>query len=208
MAEKKTGRPPKYTEEQVIEGIEIVENTGHQPNGDSVKKAMCSKLGVPESINAQCLEKEVHRLVEERERQRRDRLIASLPVESLTAVREISAQVETAVLLHLGQELEGLKSIAARKVAAQDVDLGNQRAQIRDLLSKVDHLTAEIANLDQAKLEGEERLAKANAENTALKARVAELEREQDFRSQMLAVMKETLGQQPQAADSSSEIGA
>ena len=91
--------------------------------------------------------------------------------------------------------------MAGQKVAAQDVDLGNRRAQIRDLLLKIDHMAAEIADLDHAKLEGEERLAKANAEYTALKARVADLEKEQDFRSQMLALMKETLGQKAPAAE-------
>ncbi len=201
MAEKKTGRPPKYTEDQVIEGIEIVERDGEKPSGDTVKTAMCAQLGVPEGINAQCLDKEVQRLVEKRDRRRRERLIAALTGESLAAVKEIGAMVETAVLFHLGQELEGLRTMAGQKVAAQDVDLGNQRAQIRDLLSKIDHMSAEIADLDHEKVEGEERLAKASAENAALKARVAELEKEQDFRSQMLALMKETLGQQPAAAE-------
>lgn len=86
-------------------------------------------------------------------------------------------------------------------MAAQNVDLGNQRAQIRDLLSKIDHLAAEIADLGHAKLEGEERLTVAQAENAALKARITDLEKEQDFRSQMLALMKETLGQQPLATE-------
>ncbi|MCB2095780.1 MAG: hypothetical protein H6901_00640 [Rhodobacteraceae bacterium] len=201
MAEKKNGRPPKYTEDQVIEGIEIVERNGEQLTGDRVKKAMCARLGVPEGINTQCLDKEVQRLVEDRGWQRRERLIAALPGESRVAVREIGAMVETAVLLHLGHELEGLRTMAGQKVAAQDVDLGNRRAQIRDLLLKIDHMAAEIADLDHAKLEGEERLAKANAEYTALKARVADLEKEQDFRSQMLALMKETLGQKAPAAE-------
>ena len=201
MAEKKTGRPPKYTEDQVIEGIEIVEKSGKLPTGDSVKKAMCARLGVPEGINAQCLDKEVQRLVEDRDRQHREWLIAALPNESRAAVKEIGAMVETAVLIHLGQELEGLRTMAGQKVAAQDVDLGNQRAQIRDLLSKIDHMAAEIAELDRAKLEDEERLAKAQAESAALRARVADLEKEQDFRSQMLALVKETLGQQPRVAE-------
>lgn len=143
MAAKKTGRPPSYSEEQVIEGIEIVEINGDQPTGDNVKKAMCARLGVPSSINAQCLDREVQRLVEERERQYRERLVASLPEESRAAVKEIGQAVESAVLLHIGRELEGLREVAGRKVAAQEVDLSNQRAQIRDLLSKIDQLEAE-----------------------------------------------------------------
>lgn len=200
MTEKKTGRPPKYTEAQVLKGIELVEQASGAPTGDTVKKAMCTQLGVAVGINAQSLDNEVKRLLEERERQRRERLIAALPDESRAAVKEIGAMVETAVLLHLGREMEGLRTIAGERVAAQNVDLGNQRAQIRDLLSKIDHLAAEIADLGHAKVEGEEQLTKAQAENAALKARIADLEKEQDFRSQMLAVMRETLEQQTEAA--------
>ncbi|MEA5160021.1 hypothetical protein U5903_04470 [Cereibacter johrii] len=178
MAQKRTGRPPKYTEDEVIKGIEIVEKNGERPTGDTVKKAMCARLGVPDSINAQCLEKEVQRLFEDRDRQRRERLIAALPGESRAAVKEIGAIVETAVLVHIGQELEGLRTMAGQKVSAQEADLSNQRAQIRDLLSKVDHMAAEIADLDRTKLEVEELLAKANSENTALKAQVADLQKD------------------------------
>ncbi|WP_093424260.1 hypothetical protein [Tranquillimonas alkanivorans] len=62
-------------------------------------------------------------------------------------------------------------------------------------------MAAEIADLGNAKLEGEEQLAQANAEKDAWKARVADLEKEQNFRSQMLALMKETLEQKPPAAE-------
>lgn len=44
MTEKKTGRPPKYTEAQVLEGINIVERNGDTPTGETVKKAMCELL--------------------------------------------------------------------------------------------------------------------------------------------------------------------
>lgn len=70
MTEKRTGRPPKYTEAQVLKGIELVEQTGDSPTGDTVKKAMCSQLGVASGINAQPLDKEVERVLEEREHQR------------------------------------------------------------------------------------------------------------------------------------------
>ncbi|MFG6560283.1 hypothetical protein [Sulfitobacter sp. 1A15299] len=170
MTEKRTGRPPKYTEAQVLKGIELVEQTSGAPTGDTVKKAMCGQLGVAVGINAQSLDNEVKRLLEERERQRRERLIAALPDGSRAAVNEIGAAVEAAVLVHLGQELEGLRTTAAATVAAQNVDLANQRAQIRDLLSEIDHLAAELDDLGHAKLEGEERLNKAHAENAALKA--------------------------------------
>ena len=70
MTEKRTGRPPKYTEAQVLKGIELVEQTGDSPTGDTVKKAMFSQLGVASGSNAQPLDKEVERVLEEREHQR------------------------------------------------------------------------------------------------------------------------------------------
>lgn len=198
---KKTGRPTKYTEEQMIAGIGIVENAGEPPNGENVKKAMCAQLDVPAGINALCLDKEVQRLVEEREQRRRERLIAALPAESRTAVKEVGALVEAAVLVHLGEELEGLRAITNQEVEAQKFDLGSQRAKIRELLSVTDQLSAQVADLEKAKREGEEQLAKADEENAALNARIADLEKEQDFRSQMLALMKETIEQQPKAIE-------
>lgn len=101
MTENKTGRPAKYTEAQVIKGIEIVERTGESPKGDTVKKAMCDKLGVAGGINAQSLDKEVHRLLEERERQRRNRLIAELPSATLGAAKEIrDVLIESGIECH------------------------------------------------------------------------------------------------------------
>jgi BMFP domain-containing protein YqiC len=161
---------------------------------------MCSQLGVAGGINTQSLNKEIERRLDEREHQRREQLIAALPNESRAAVKEIGSMVETAVILHLGQELECLRTIAGERAAAQNVDLGKQRAHIRDLLSKIDHLEAEIADLGRSKCEREERLTRAQAENAALKSRISDLEKEQDFRSQMLAVMKETLEQKAEAA--------
>ncbi|WP_143096179.1 hypothetical protein [Tranquillimonas alkanivorans] len=94
---------------------------------------------MPDSINAQCLDREVQRLVEDRKRQRQQRLIAALPGESRAAVKEIGAMVETAVLLYLGEELEGLRKKAGQKVAAQDIDLGHQRADPRPAVEDRSH---------------------------------------------------------------------
>ncbi|MDF1708389.1 MAG: hypothetical protein P1U72_09860 [Paracoccaceae bacterium] len=148
MTEKKTGRPQKYTEAQVIEGIEIAERNGDIPSGDSVKKAMCEELGVAGGINAQSLDKEVHRLLEERVRQRRSRLIAALPSATLEAVKEVGALVEAAMLNHMGEEHNKLRAINGKKLTEINVDLANQREQIRRLLSRIDAKDAEIADLE------------------------------------------------------------
>ena len=148
MTEKKTGRPPKYTEAQVIAGIEIAERNGDIPSGDSVKKAMCEELGVAGGINAQSLDKEVHRLLEERVRQRRNRLIAALPSATLEAAKEVGVLVEAAMLNHMGEEHNKLRAINGKKLTEINVDLANQREQIRRLLSRIDAKDAEIADLE------------------------------------------------------------
>jgi len=199
MTEKRTGRPPKYTEAQVLEGIDIVEHTGGVPTGDTVKKAMCSQLGVAGGINAQSLDKEVERLLEERDRQRRDRLIAALPSATQGAAREIGTLVEAAVLDHMGEQHDRLRGLAGKKVAELNVDVSNQREQIRGLLSKIDTKDTEIAGLEEERHGLKGRLELATAEIDSLKERIANLEQEEDFRTRMLALMKETLGQQPKA---------
>ena len=69
------------------EGIKIVEEAGEVPTGDSVKKAMCDRLKVAGGINEQSLDKEVRRVLEERDRQRREELIAALPPPTLDAAK-------------------------------------------------------------------------------------------------------------------------
>lgn len=177
MTEKKTGRPPKYSEQQVIKGIEIVEQTGEIPTGDSVKRAMCLELGVAEGINAQSLDKEVQRLLEERERQRRDRLIAALPTTTLGAAKEIGLLVEAAVLGHMGEQHDELRSLASKKLAVLNTDLGNQRVQIRELLCRIDTKDEEIAELEGEKHDLKGRLDLASAEIQSLKERIVGLER-------------------------------
>jgi len=193
---KKTGRPPKYSEAQVIEGIEIVERGGEAPTGDSVKNAMCTELKVAGGINAQSLDKEVQRLLEKREQERRDRLIAALPSATLDLAKEIALQVEAAVLGHMGEQHHELRAFAGKKMAALNVDLGNQREQIRELLSRIEKKDAEIAELEDDKHDLKGHLDLATAEIASLKERIAAMESEEDFQTRMLAMMRETLGQQ------------
>ncbi|ATI42068.1 hypothetical protein CBW24_08640 [Pacificitalea manganoxidans] len=187
MTEKKTGRPPKYTEAQVLEGINIVERNGDTPTGETVKKAMCVHLDVPPGINAQSLEKEVQRLLNEREHQQSARLIAALPETSRNAVREICQAVEAAILLHLGREHDELRRVNEQKVTQKDMDLANQRAQIRDLLMKLDQQAEEVAALEEAARAMQDQLHETEERNSVLLTRVTELEKRQDFREEMFA---------------------
>ena len=164
MTNKKTGRPPKYSEEQMIEGIKIVQREGGFPTGDTVKKAMCDELGVPGGINAVCLDREVERIVKELERQRLNLLISALPSETLGAAKEIGLLVEAAILDHMGEQQDKLRILAGKKLAEQEVDLGNQRQQIRDLLSRIDRKDVELAELEGSKHKVEVRLELAVTE--------------------------------------------
>lgn len=195
MTEKKTGRPPKYTEAQVLEGIKIVEENGDTPTGEAVKKAMCVHLDVPPGINALSLEKEAQRLLAERERQQSARLIVALPEASRNAVREISQAVESAILLHLGREHDELRRVNEQKVSQKDLDLAHQRAQIRDLLIKLDQQAEEVAALEEAARAMQDQLHQSQERNSALLTRITELEKRQDFREEMFAFMKDTLAQ-------------
>jgi hypothetical protein len=197
MQEKKTGRPPKYTEAQVIKGIEIVERHGEQPSGDTVKKAMCDQLGVAGGINAQSLDKEVQRLCEDRERQRRSDLVAALPSASLTAAKEIGLRVEAAFLNHMGEQHDKLRSLNGKRLAELNVDMGNQREHVRVLLSQLDGKGSEIADLEVENLDLKGRLELATIQINTLKERVAGLERDDDFQVRMLAVIKKALRQHP-----------
>ncbi|GGH40205.1 hypothetical protein SAMN05444007_11435 [Cribrihabitans marinus] len=200
MTEKKTGRPPKYTEAQVLEGIGIVEEHGDTPTGEAVKKAMCVHLDVPPGINAQSLDKEVQRLLVERERQQSARLIEALPETSRNAVREISQAVESAILLHLGREHDELRRINEQKVTQKDMDLANQRAQIRDLLMKLDDQAEEMAGLEDEKRILNDQLNAAKEQNAALKTHITELEKKENFKEEMLAFMKDALAPKTEKA--------
>lgn len=143
----------------------------------------------------------VHRLLEEHERQYRNQLIAALPSATLGAAKKIGSVVEAAVLDHMGEQHGKLRSLNGRKMAEMDVDLHNQREQIRGLLSRIDAKDAEIAELEGDKHDLRGQLDLATAEIDSLKERVAAFEREEDFKVRMLAMMKETMGQQPKATD-------
>jgi hypothetical protein len=194
MAEKRNGRPPKYSEAQVIQGIELVEQAGDTPTGDTVKNAMCTELGVAGGINAQSLDKEVHRLLEERDRQRREQLVAALPPKSRDTANEIGLLVEAAVLEHIGKQYEDLQGVAQKRLAALNIDFRNQREQIRDLLGKIDGKDHEISDLEEEKHGLEGQLHLADVEIRSLKERIASFEREEDFQARMLVMMQETLG--------------
>ena len=161
---------------------------------------MCSQLGVAGGINAQSLEKEVQRLIAEREHQRRHSLVSALPKTSKIAARRIGETVEKALLDHMGEEYDLLRSAAGKKIVQLNTDLSTQRAQIHTLTEKISEKDAEIAGLEDANLELEQQLLTANAQVELLKQDIIRGDKEEEFRAKLLVVMKETLKQGPDVA--------
>lgn len=200
MTDIKTGRPPKYSEAQVLMGVELVEQRGGTPTGDTVKKVMCAELGVSGGINAQSLDAEVQRLLEERDRQRRERLVAALPASTRSAATKIGAHLGAMVLEHLAAEHDGLRAMTGKKIVELTEDLGVQRAQIRRLLTQVEEKDGALAELEAQKHALEERLATAETEVAALNDRISGMEKQDDLRAQVLDIMKETFLQKQSSA--------
>ncbi|WP_370286230.1 hypothetical protein [Pseudooceanicola nanhaiensis] len=181
-----------------MDGIELVERDGDVPTGDTVKKVMCAQMGVAGGINAQSLDKEVERLLDERDRTRRERRIAALPNASAEAAKKIGGVVEAAVLDHLSIEHENLRNVASRKLANLNADLTTQREQIRALLARIDAKDEEIAELEEKNLSLNGRLELAASEIINLKETISAIGREDDIRTQMLALMKDALAMSSQ----------
>lgn len=193
MTANKTGRPTSYTEAQVLKGIESVESGGGIPTGDSVKKAMCAELGVSAGVNAQSLGRQVERLVEDRERQQLARLVAALPASSKSAVATIASELEAGLVNHIARLHDDLERAAGARLSELGDDLADQRAWIRELLSRIDEKDVAIARAEQEHLDLRQQHEATLAENAELNARISVMEKEQDIRGQMLAMMKEAL---------------
>jgi hypothetical protein len=200
MSEVKMGRPAKYTEAQVLEGIQRVKEIGNIPSGETVKKIMVAELNVPGGINAQSLDGEVHRLLAEEERQRREKLVAALPASSRSAAMAIGAQLGSLVLEHMAGEYDGLRVQAGKRIVDLTSDLSTQRAQIRTQLTQLGSKDGTIATLEQEKHELEQRLAGSVSEVSALKERIFHLEKQNDFGAEMVRLVTETLTQRGEGA--------
>jgi len=194
MTIKKNGRPSSYTEGQVLEGIGIVEQDGEIPSGESVKKAMCDQLMVSGGINAQSLDKEVRRLIDERDRMRIDRLVVALPATSKAAADDLGKRLTAAIVEHLADDHNQLQIAAGKKLVEAKADLSCHRAQNRDLQAKLESKDEALAEREAEAHELEQRLASALAEISILKDRISALRRDDDFRAQMLEVMRDAIG--------------
>ncbi|MCB1312419.1 MAG: hypothetical protein KDK29_11265 [Sedimentitalea sp.] len=200
MTKPRTGRPPLYTAEQVIEAIGIVEKNGEEPAGETVKKALCLHLGVSGGINAQSLDREVTLLLEQRERTRVERLVAALPGSSVTSATMFAQQLKVLLVEHLAQEYDDLTQTTGKKLHEKDEDIASQRDRIRALLLSEEELNERIAKLEGEKHGLEETVETQRVEISGLKDQIARLQADGDVRQQMLAVLRETLGNKAEDA--------
>lgn len=188
MTERKNGRPPKYTEEQVLHGIKLVQEQGLEPNGDTVKRAMVDKLGVTGGINAQSLDQAVRRLLTEQVALENAKRLSALPSCARQASEVLLEELGNGVMLFLAKELEGLKSAANRRVADLQADLRNQRNRISELEDRLAAKDTEIAGLEDA-IETERHLNSESALQCAKQqAQIQELEAHADLEKTMRAL--------------------
>jgi uncharacterized coiled-coil protein SlyX len=197
-----TGRPPFYSEAQVLRAIERVEQAGETPTGTTVKTALCTYENVSKGINPQSLHAEVVRLLEERDRVRIERLVAALPATTVAAAKEMGARLEGALLAQMAEQHDHLRAVAGQKVDDLNEDLSLKRTRIRELFLQVGEQENTIAGLERCKVDLKQKLEAAAHEIASLKNRISSLEQEGDFRTQMLELMRETLSQHPPALPS------
>lgn len=195
---KRNGRPPHYNDAQVIEGIDLVEKDGDHATGEKVKVALVEKLGLPRGINAQSLDKEVARLLEERDRARMEVLVAALPSTSKNAVGGFADRVATSIIELLATDYEKLRSAAGKKLTEMNADLKSHRVQIRQLEDRLERKDASLADSEAHTQQLEQQLQAALAQIAELNNRVATQQNEEDFRGKMLAVMREAMAERDQ----------
>lgn len=201
------GRPPKYTEDQVAEAIKIVEAAGDQPDGNAVKAVLCQEFGVSKGINAQSLGEEVKRQLEELKRKEREGLVASLSPEARAAATKVGKDLENRFLECLGQQAKDIRSEADRVLAAKEEDCAALRAKVRDLREEVAEKTARGDRLAEEKAALEEQLEKATQTIANLEAEIAARARDEAFKAELIAMLKDTLAQ-PEAGKSVQEKGS
>lgn len=193
MTAKRTGRPSSYSEAEVLKGIEIVERQGGLPSGDSVKKAMCEELSLPGGINAQSLDREVGRLLAERETRLNESLVANLPDSSRAAADEIGGRVTRDIVTHIAREFDKLRGVAGKQLVEKEEDLQLQRGQIRALQARIEEKDASIANLELTNADLVKHIEMAKAEISSLNEQVATLRKAEELEALVMTTVTKAL---------------
>lgn len=194
MTKKKTGHPPLYTEAQIHIGIDVVERDGDTPDGENVKAAMVEHCNVSRGINVMCLDAEVTRLLKERAQKQTEQLVHALPESVKLALGKVGEQLTQSIIAQVAKNNDDLRRGADQKVLERDQDIATQRDQILDLRARLAARDVCIADLEAQNCAHQRQVAEALAEIARLNSRIDELQRQGDFRTQMLEVMRETLG--------------
>ncbi len=200
MTETKTGRPSSYTNEQVLRGIELVEEAGEQPTGDTVKKMLCAHLDVSKGINAQSLNTVVIDLLQDRKRKHLEHLVILLPDTTKKAAAKIAGRFATELTNHMAEEYDHLRAAVGRKLVEKEEDICNQRTQIRSLQSRIEEKDANIADLELANIELRQQLETAKAEISELAGKVADLRKAEDLEMLVLTAVSRALETKVQPA--------
>lgn len=171
---KREGRPPSYTQHQITQAIIILEAKGLTPTAPLIKAVLVEDLGVSPGLNVQSLERELVRVLAEREEERERVAIAALP-ESVRAVARAQAQsVERGLLVAATRVHQDLCRDAGREVEAAHRERRQIAARCEDLVAAAAEDKATIATLRDDVL-------RLMAERDELATRLVELEKEREL---------------------------
>lgn len=200
MAKARIGRPPHYTDSQVLAAVASIETIGGMPTGEAVKKVLIEEHDVSDGINAQSLADRVSALVEARDRDRRTERLMALPPEARQGAKALAVEMERRALDCMADAYDGMRTTAAEVAVARDADLRIVRQHVAGLeAAAVEHASerttseAETARLTDALEATTALLNTAQGTVAALEAEIAVLRRDQLGRDGMLALLREAL---------------
>lgn len=162
------GRPPAYSETQLIDAIDALEAGGAVPTAGLVKEFFINQFGLSTGINEQSLGAAVDEMLARRERQQRAALIASLSPQARQVGAEFARGASETFLVAMAREMATLRKASDAQLAEVDEDSKRQRGVIRALHEENHAKDTENAELRGRIRELEDDLAGARADISRL----------------------------------------
>jgi chromosome segregation ATPase len=169
--EKKGGRKPSYTSEQLAAAIDAVRGEGREPTPAFVSKALSALFDISGTVRGETLAREIQAHVEAETQLREVTLLGTLPEEVTSRIGAKFSAAQRVAALIVAEELERL-SMAQHE---RDVSASRERAM---LVAQNKALDADLENARAQNVELEEALRKAEAETSVFVNRVHALEQE------------------------------
>jgi chromosome segregation ATPase len=169
--EKKGGRKPSYTSEQLAAAIHAVRGEGREPTPALVSKALSALFDISGTVRGETLAREIQAQVEAETQLREATLLGALPEEVTSRIGAKFSGAQRIAALIVAEELDRL-SMAQHERA---VSASRERAM---LVAQNKTLDADLERARAQNVELEEALRKAEAEKSVVVNRVHALEQE------------------------------